>query len=86
MVAVISCCILDGHCYLLVHSAWLLLFAISWPYFCCALVALISAWALNTCCYFLVTWGYLLLFPVGLYMVTVISWWALDTAPMQRRR
>ena len=56
MVAVISCCILDGHCYFLVHSGWLLLFpgAISGALW---MVALISAWALDTCCYFLVTWG-----------------------------
>ena len=36
----------------------------------------ISWWALDGCCYFLVGSGWLLLFPGGLWMVAVISWWA----------
>ena len=60
---------LDGCCYFLVGSGWLLLFPGGlW------MVAVISWWALDGCCYFLVGSGWLLLFLGGLWMVAVISW------------
>ena len=58
---------LDGCCYFLVGSGWLLLFPGGlW------MVPAISWWALDGC-YFLVGSGWLLLFPGGLWMVTVIN-------------
>ena len=55
MVAVISWWALDGCCYFLVGSGWLLLFRGLW------MVAVISWWALDGCCYFVGS-GWLLLF------------------------
>ena len=73
MVTVISCSALDGYCYFLVCSAWLLIFpVVLW------MVILISWCALDGYCNFLVCSGWLLLFPGVLWMVTVISWCALD--------
>ena len=61
MVAVISCRLLDGCCYFLEASGWLLLFVrIFW------MVAVISWRLLGDCCYFLEGSGWLLLFLGGL--------------------
>ena len=66
--AAISWWPLDGCCYFLVASGWLLIFPDGlW------MVAFISWWALDGCCYFLVASGWLLIFPDGLWMVAVIS-------------
>ena len=73
MVAVISWWALDGFCYFLVGSGWLLLFPGG-----LRMVTDISWWALDGCCYFLVGSGWFLIFLGGLWMVTAISWWAQD--------
>ena len=66
--AAISLWALDGCCYLLVASGWLLLFPGGlW------MVAVISWWPLDGCCYFLVASGWLLFFPGGLWMAAAIS-------------
>ena len=83
MAAVISCCVLDAHCYFLVCTGWSLLFpgvlhmvnAISgWS----LLFPIVSCCTLDGHCYFLVCSGGSWLFPGAIWMVTAISWCPLD--------
>ena len=63
------CCFLvDGYCYFLVASGWLMIFPFGlW------MVADISWWPLDGGCYCLMASGWLLLFPGTLWMVADIS-------------
>ena len=64
---------MDGHCYILVHSRWSLLFpGVLW------MVTVISWCALNGRCYFEARSGWSLLCLGAFWMVTVISWCAPD--------